>query len=66
MTELDGSHTIQKGLLRVCCAKPENLGPLTRLTANLCVRICRECGNRHFEGEAPPIHLGLTGTRLGG
>ena len=56
-------HVIQRGILKVCCANPVNLRA-ERLSESLLVRVCRECGCRHFEATAEPGRLGVTGSRL--
>lgn len=56
--------SITKGVLRVCCATPGNLGQPERLSTDLVVRVCRECGRRHFEAEAQPGVIGVRGAGL--
>jgi hypothetical protein len=60
MTKLDGMDTVQRGVLRVCCADPRNLVP-EQLTPSLLVKVCRDCGARHFEANAEPGGYGLRG-----
>jgi hypothetical protein len=49
-------------MINACCEKPENLElrpPPEPAPEGLEMRVCRECGNRHFELTVDPIKLGL-------
>lgn len=56
-------QTISAGAVKPCCQRPENL-VAERLSADLIVRVCRECGCRHFEANAEPGVYGLRGSAL--
>lgn len=60
---MSAGSTIQKGVLRPCCARRENL-KAERLSSSLVVRVCGECGRRHFEAYAEPGRIGLVGGNL--
>jgi hypothetical protein len=60
---MSNEHVIHKGVLRVCCADERNLVP-ERLAYDLVVKVCRECGRRHFEAVAEPGKLGVRGVGL--
>ena len=47
-----------EGVLRVCCANPDNLIPEPQ-SSDLLVKTCRECGRHHYEFGVDPGHLGI-------
>jgi hypothetical protein len=49
-----------------CCTKPENLIPQPTDRPDLTVRVCRVCGNRHFELSVDKGEIGLRGASLSG
>lgn len=49
--------------IKDCCKVPENLEE-ARLSSELTVRVCQECGCRHFELEAETANLGAMGASL--
>jgi hypothetical protein len=56
------------GILRPCCAMTENLQTLNRFSPEhrygMIVRQCRACGRKHYELQADPGQIGVTGTGL--
>lgn len=50
--------SVQKGVLRICCADETKRGPMVDLGHGLTYNRC-ECGRRHFYGESDPTHYGL-------
>lgn len=57
--------TLQKGVLRICCADPRNLilQPSDPARPGVTVRVCR-CGRRHIEMAVDPGTLGVRGAAL--
>jgi len=52
------------GEVNDCCKLAENLIPQTTVKPDLTVRVCRICGNRHFELSVDKGEIGLRGAPI--
>lgn len=45
--------------MRDCCKQTQNREEPVKLSEDLAVQICRECGAKHFEMTADPVKMGV-------